>query len=147
MQVFTCLLNSTMLGSLDLLLIDSYDTLNRDHARSNSRIWRNLFWKQKIMATLLCSTTTNAIYIHESSSMIPHSYLEHFEIVQTYCLTSVLCTFLTWAIHVHDINHCPSWLIIQKLIIPLKQKGKQVKWVIILMNPYSKKKGEERGRW
>ena len=47
MQVFTCLWNSTMLGSLDLLPIDSYDTLNRDHARSNSRIWRNLFWKQK----------------------------------------------------------------------------------------------------
>ena len=47
MQVFTCLWNLTMLGSSDLLLIDSYDTLNQSHACPNSRIWRNLFWKQK----------------------------------------------------------------------------------------------------
>ena len=36
-----------MLGSLDLLPIDSYDTLNQSHACYNSRIWRNLFLKQK----------------------------------------------------------------------------------------------------
>ena len=44
-------------------------------------------------------------------SMIPHSYLVHFELVQTHCLSSTLCTFLTLTIHVHDINHCPSWSI------------------------------------
>ena len=95
------------------------------------------------MATLLCSITINATYIYmRVVPMIPHSYLVHFELVQTHCLSSVLCTFLTLTIHVHDINHCSSWLI-QKLIIPLKQKGKQVKWVIILMDSCSKKKRGE----
>ena len=86
-----------------------------------------IYFENKILATLLCSTTTNATYKYESSPMIPHSYLGHFELVQTYCLISVLCTFRTLAIHVHGANHCPSWSIIQKLIIPLKQKEKKSK--------------------
>ena len=122
MQVFTCLWNSTMLGSSDLLLIDSYDTLNQGHACSNSRSWRNLFWKQKSWQLSFAQPPPMPHIYMRIVSMIPHSYLIHFELVQTHCLSSVLCTFLTLTIHIHDINHCSSWSIIQRLIIPLKQK-------------------------
>jgi len=113
-----------MLGSSDLLLIDSYDTLNQSHACSNSRIWRNLFWKQKkIMAAQ--PPPMPHIYMRVVS-MIPHSYLVHFELVQPHCLSSLLCTFLTLTIHVHDFTHYLSQSIIQRLITPLKQK--ENKW-------------------
>ena len=102
-----------------------------------------IYFENKIMATLFCSTITNTTYMRVVS-MIPHSYLVHFELVQTHCLSSVLCTFLTLTIHVHDINHCSSWSIIWRLIIPLKQKEKQVKWVIVLINPCSKKREKKR---
>ena len=140
MQVFTCLWNLTMLGSSDLLLIDSYDTLNQSHACSNSRIWRNLFWKQKSWQLSYAQSPPMPHIYMRVVSMIPHSYLVHFELVQTHCLSSELCTFLTLTIHVHDINHCPSWSIIQKAHHPPKTKRKQVKWVIILMDPCSLKK-------
>ena len=143
MQVFTCLWNLTMLGSTDLLLIDSYGTLNQGHACSNSRSWRNLFWKQKSWQLSFAQPPPMPHIYMRIVSMIPLSYLVHFELVQTHCLISMLCTFRTLAIHVHGVNHCPSWSIIQKLIIPLKQKGKQVKWVIILMDSCSKKKRGE----
>ena len=139
-------LELNLLGSSDLLFIDSYDTLNQSHACSNSRTWRYLFWKQKSWQLPFAQSPPMPHIYMRVVSMIPHSYLVHFELVQTHCPISVLCTFHTLAIHVHDINHWPSWLI-QKLIIPLKQKGKQVKWVIILMDSCSKKKEEERGRW
>ena len=111
MQVFTCLWNSTMLGSLDLLLIASHDTLNWDHACLNSRIWRNLYWKQKSWQLSFAQPPPMPHISMRVVSMIPHSYLVHFELVQTHCLSSTLCTFLTLTIHVHDINHCPSWSI------------------------------------
>ena len=144
MQVFTCLWNLTMLGSSDLLLIDSYDILDQDHACSNSRIWRNLFWKQKSWQLSVAQPPPMPHIYMRVFSMIPHSYLVHFELVQTHCLSSVLCTFLTLTLRVHGINHCLSWSIIQRLIIPLKQKEKQVKWVIIVMNRCSKKKEKKR---
>ena len=122
MQVFTCIWNLIMLGSTDLLLIDSCDTLNQDHACSNSRSWRNLFWKQKSWQLSFAQPPPMPHIYMRVFSLIPHSNLVHFELVQTHCLSSVQCTFLTLTIHVHDINHCPSWSIIQKLIIPLKQK-------------------------
>ena len=122
MQVFTCLWNLTMLGSLDLLLIDSYDTLNQSHACSNSRIWRNLFLKQKSWQLSYAQSLPMPHIYMRVVSMIPHSYLVHFELVQTHCLSSLLCTFLTLTIHVHDFTHCLSQSIIQRLITPLKQK-------------------------
>ena len=77
--------------------------------------------------------------------MIPHSYVVHFELIQTHCLSSVLCTFLTLTIHVHDINHCPSWSIVQRLIIPLKQKENKesessYSWILV------QKKRREEGK-
>ena len=45
--------------------------------------------KTKVMATPLCSNTTNDTSIHmRVVPMVPHSYLVHFELVQTHCLTS-----------------------------------------------------------
>ena len=147
MQVFTCLWNLTMLGSSDLLHIDSYDTLNQGHACSNSRIWRNLFWKQKSWQLSYAQLLPMPHIYMRVVSMIPHSYLVHFELVQTHCLSSVLCTFLTLTIHVHDINHCPSWSIIQRLIIPLKQKEKTSEVSHHTHESLFKKKEEKRGRW
>ena len=87
MQVFTCLCNLTLLGSSDLLFIDPYDTLIQSHACSNSRTWRNLFYN-KIMATHMLKLHQCHIHIREAALMIPHSYLVHFELVQTCCLSS-----------------------------------------------------------
>ena len=144
MQVFTCLWNSTMLGSLDLLLIDSYDTLNRDHARSNSRIWRNLFWKQKSWQLSFAQPPPMPHIYMRVVSMIPHSYLVHFELVQTYCLSS-------HAMHISYFDHTRTrhqsmFVMIKhtKAHHPPETKRKQVKWVIILMDPCSQKKRE---RW
>jgi len=109
-------------GSSDLLLIDSFDTWNQGHACSNSRIWRNLFWKQKSWQLSYAQLLPMPHIYMRVVSMIPHSYLVHFELVQTHCLSSLLCTILTLTIHVHDITHYLSWSIIQRLIIPLKQK-------------------------
>ena len=92
------------------------------------------------MANLLCSTTTNATYIHESSSMIPHSYLVHFELVQTYYLS-------IYAMHISYFDHTRTWHQSLSVMInhtkahhPPETKRKQVKWVIMLMDPCSKKK-------
>jgi len=87
MQVFTCLWNLTLLGSSYLLFIDPYDTLIQSHACSNSRTWMNLFWKQN-MTTLMLNHHKCHIHIWEVALMIPQSYLVHFELVQTCCLTS-----------------------------------------------------------
>ena len=98
MQVFTCLWNLTILGSLDLLLIDSYVILNQNHACSNSRIWRNLFLKQKSWQ-LSCAQSPPMPHIYmRVVSMIPHSYLAYFELVQTYCLSS-------YAMHISYSDH------------------------------------------
>jgi len=121
MQVFTCLWNSTMLGSLDLLLIDSYDTLNRDHARSNSRIWRNLFWKQKSWQLSFAQPPPMPHIYMRIVSMIPHSYLVHFELVQTHWLLSVLCTFYSGHTRTR-VNHYPSWSVIQGSSSPWNKK-------------------------
>jgi len=55
----------------------------------------------------------------------------------------MLCTLFTLIIHVHDINHCPSWTILQKLVIPLKQKENKCascSWILV------RAKKRERGR-
>ena len=135
-------------GSSDLLFIDSYDTLIQSHACSNSRIWRYLFWKQKSWKLSYALSPPIPHIFMRVFSLIPHSYLVHFELVQTHCLSSVLCTFLTLTIHVHDINHCPSWSIVQRLIIPLKQKENKesessYSWILVQKRRERKRRGED----
>ena len=77
-----------LLGSLDLLFIDSYDTLNQSHACSNSRTWRYLFSKQKSWQLSFAQPPPMPHTYMRVVSIVPHSYLVHFELVQTYCLSS-----------------------------------------------------------
>ena len=147
MQVFTCLWNLTMLGSSDLLLIDSYDTLNQSHACSNSRIWRNLFWKQKSWQLSYAQSPPMPHIYMRVVSMILHSYLVHFELVQTHCLSSTLCTFLTLTIHVHDINHCSSWPTYEGSSPPWNKKKNKwsessYSWILV----QKKKRRREEGK-
>ena len=145
MQVFTCLWNLTLLGSSDLLLIDSYDTLIQSHACSNSRTWRYLFWKQKSWQLLYAQTPPMPHIYMRVAYMVPHSYLVHFELVQTYCLSS-------YAMHIPYFDHTRTRHQSLSIMInhtkarhPPETKQKQVKWVIMLMDPCSKKiEGEER---
>ena len=88
MQVFTCLWNLTLLGSSDLLFIDSYDTLTQSHACSNSRTWRNFISKTKSWQLSYAQTPPMPHTYMRVALMIPHSYLVHFELVQTCCLLS-----------------------------------------------------------
>ena len=132
-----------LLGSLDLLFIDSYDTLNQSHACSNSRTWRYLFWKQKSWKLSYALSLPIPHISMRVFSMIPHSYLVHFELVQTCCL-------LSYALHILYFDHTrtrhqplPVMNNHTKACHPLKQKEK---WVIMLMDPYLKKK-EKRRRW
>ena len=138
-----------MLGSLDLLLIDSYDTLKWDHAHPNSRIWRYLFWKQKSWQLSYALSPPIPHISMRVFSMIPHSYLVHFELVQTYCLSS-------YAMHIPYFDHTRTRHQSLSIMInhtkarhPPESKRKQVKWVIMLMDPCSKKqeRERERGRW
>ena len=64
MQVFTCLWNLTMLGSSDLLFIDSYDTLKVMLALTQGL--GGIYFENKNYGNSLCSNTTNATYIHEN---------------------------------------------------------------------------------
>ena len=145
MQVFTCLWNLTMLGSSDLLFIDSYDTLIQSHACSNSRTWRYLFWKQKPWQLPYAQTPPMPHIYMRVASMVPHSYLVHFELVQTYCLSS-------YALHIPHFDHTRTRH--QSLSVMINHtkahhspetKRKQVKWVIMLMDPCSKKREREKG--
>ena len=81
--------------------------------------------------------------------MIPHSYLVHFEFVQTCCLSS-------YAMHIPYFDHSRTWH--QTLSVghdnhtkprhPPETKKKSRKWVIMLMVPRPKKiKEGKRGRW
>ena len=87
---------------------------------------------------------------HHQYHIYPWECFLWFHIAILYILSSfkliasqvMLCTSLTLIIHVHDINHYPSWSIVQKLIIPLKQKeNKQSEsscsWILV------QKKGED----
>ena len=121
MQVFTCLWNLTMLGSSDLLLIDSFDTWNQGHACSNSRIWRNLFWKQKSWQLSYAQLLPMPHIYMRVVSMIPHSYLVHFELVQTHCLLSELCTFYSGHTRA-QLHHYPSQSVIQGSSSPWNKK-------------------------
>ena len=56
-----------------------------------------IYFENKIMATLFCSTVTNTKYMRVVS-VIPHSYLVHFELVQTCCL-------LSYAMHILYFDH------------------------------------------
>ena len=77
--------------------------------------------------------------------MIPHSYLVHFEFVQTCCLSS-------YAMHIPYFDH--SWTRHQTLFVghdnhtkprhPPETKKKSRKWVIMLMVPRPKK--NKRGK-
>ena len=76
-------------------------------------------------------------------SMVPHSYLVHFELVQTYCLSS-------YAMHIPYFDHTRTRHQSLSIMInhtkarhPPETKRKQVKWVIMLMDPCSKKKKGE----
>ena len=107
---------------------------------------RGIYFKNKTMATLMLKDHQCHIHIWVAL-MIPHSYLVRFELIQTCCLLSMLCTFFALIIHVHNIKHYLSVMtIIQKLAIPLKEKENR-KWVIMLMVPCSEKKREKTGRW
>ena len=97
MQVFTCLWNLTLLGSSDLLFIDPYDTMIQSHACSNSRTWRNLFRKQNHGNSHAQTPPMPHTYMR-IALMIPHSYLVHFELVQTCCLSS-------YAMHIRYFDH------------------------------------------
>ena len=111
-----------LIGSSDLLSIDPYDTLIQIHACSNLRTWRNLFRKQNHGNSHAQTPPMPHTYMRKCF-IIPHSHLVHFELIQTCCLLSMLCTFFALIIHVHDIKHYPSVMtIIQKLAIPLKEK-------------------------
>ena len=140
MQVFTCLWNLTMLGSSDLLPIDSYDTLNQSHACSNSRIWRNLFLKQKSWQLSYAQSPSMRHIYMRVFSMIPHSYLVHFELVQTCCLSSYAMHTLYYD-HTRTRHQSLSIMVNHiKAHHPPETKRKQVKWVILLMDPSSLKK-------
>ena len=90
-------LELTLLGSSDLLFIDPYDTMIQNHTRSNSRTWRNLFRKQNHGNSHAQTPPMPHIYMRVVS-MIPHSYLAYFELVQTYCLSS-------YAMHIPYFDH------------------------------------------
>ena len=127
MQVFTCLWNLTMLGSSDLLLIDSYDTLNQSHACSNSRTWRYLFSKQKSWQLPYAQSPPKPHICMRVVSSIPHSYLVHFELVQTYCLSS-------YAVRISYFDHTRKRYQLLSVMInhtkahhPPETKRKQVK--------------------
>ena len=133
MQVFTCLWNLTMLGSSDLLHIDSYDTLNQTHVCSNSKIWRNLFWKQKSWKLFYALSPPIPHISMRVFSMIPHSYLAHFELVQTYCLSSCAMQIFFYFDHTRTWHQSLSVMVNHtKARHPPETKRKQVKWVIIV---------------
>ena len=114
-----------LIGSYDLLSIGSYDTLIRNHACSNSRFWRKFISKTKQwQLSCLCPQFFPMPHTYmRKHSLIPHSYLLHFEPIQTCCLSSRPCTSSTLIIHEHDTKHCPSNMkIMQRLVIPLKEK-------------------------
>ena len=140
MQVFTCLWNLTLLGSSNFLFIDPYDTLIQSHACSNSRTWMNLFWKQN-MTTLMLNHHKCHIHIWEVALMISHSYLVHFELVQTCCLSSYAMHTLYFD-HTHT-RHQPLSIMnnLAKARHPPETKRKQV--CLMLMNPCSSKKKEK----
>ena len=131
-------------GSSDLLFVDSYDTLIQSHAFSNSRTWRYLFWKQKSWKLPYAQSPPMSHIYMRVFSMIPHSYLVHFELVQTYCLSS-------YAMHISYFDRTHTWHQSMSVMInhtkahhPPETKRKQVKWVIMLMDPRLKKeKGED----
>ena len=97
------------------------------------------------MTTPLCSNTTNDTSIHmRVVPMVPHSYLVHFELVQTYCLSS-------HAMHISYFDHTRTRH--QSLSIMIKsyksssspwKKKKNRKWDIMLMVTRWER---ERGRW
>ena len=138
-------LELNLLGSSDLLFIDTYDTLNQSHACSNSRTWRYLFWKQKSWQLPFAQSPPMPHIYMRVVSMIPHSYLAYFELVQTYCLSC-------YAMHIPYFDHTRTRHQSLSIMInhtkarhPRETKRKQVKWVIMLMDPCSKKiEGEER---
>ena len=127
MQVFTCLWNLTLLGSLDLLPIDSYDTLNQSHACPNSRIWRNLFLKQKSWQLSYALSPPIPHISMRVFSMIPHSYLVHFELIRTYCLSSYV-VHISYFDHTCTRHQSPPVMVNRtKAHHPPETKRKQVK--------------------
>ena len=80
-------LELTLLASSELLSIDPYGTLIENHTCSNSRAWRNLFRKQNHGNSYAQTPPMPHTYMRVAL-MIPHSYLVHFELVQTWCLLS-----------------------------------------------------------
>ena len=97
------------------------------------------------MATHMLRHHQCLIYIWEVALMIPRSYLVHFELVQTCCLSS-------YAMHTLYFDHTRtrhqsqsvSHEDLAKARHPPEKKKKTRKWVIMLMNPCSsKKKGKD----
>ena len=85
-------LELNLLGSSDLLFIDSYDTLNQSHACSNSRSWRYLFWKQKLWQLLMLK--------HHQCHIYKWEYFLWFHIAILYILSSFKL-IASWVCYVH----------------------------------------------
>ena len=98
MQVFTCLWNLNLLGSSDLCLL----TLMVLWSKVMLALIQGLggiYFKNKIMASNSLMLRHHQCHIHmRVVSMIPHSYLVHFELVQTCCLSS-------YDLHIHYLDH------------------------------------------
>ena len=96
MQVLTYLWNLTLLGSSDLLFIDSYDTLKVMLALTQGL--GGIYFENKNHGNSLMLKHHQCHIYMRVVSMVPHSYLVHFELVQTYCLSS-------YAMHIPYFDH------------------------------------------